>query len=333
MIKTCLIFYNQKMPKIPVHIITGFLGSGKTTFLAGLLEKQECKGIALIINELGQSALDDTVISASYVREKTLVLSAGCVCCNKRSDLIDELRMLLNHYEQENRSLQRIIIETTGLANPAPIVFTLLSDTFLTSHFELSNTITCIDALDGMSHIDENEEAYNQILGSDCILITKTDLNPNTKALKEKISSIHPGVDIYEKENFTFSMLSQIRHQDQAPQNSTFNKKLHNKSIQSLSLTFKRSLDWSAFSIWLSMLLHSHGSQVLRVKGLLDIGEDFLISINGVGHLIYPPAHIKKTKQQNSSHLVFIAKNLDLQRLLSSFKSFLNINSNELELS
>ena len=193
------------MAKIPIHIITGFLGSGKTTFLAQLLQKQNHKNIALIVNELGQISLDDSIINASYIQEKTLILNAGCMCCNKRSDLVDKLRELLNVYEKKNEILERIIIETTGLANPAPIVFTLLSDTFLCNHFNLVNIITCIDALNGISHIDENEEAYNQILSSDCILITKTDLNPHTTPLKEKINSIHQGIDIFEKENFNFA--------------------------------------------------------------------------------------------------------------------------------
>lgn len=317
------------MAKIPIHIITGFLGSGKTTFLAQLLQKQNHKNIALIVNELGQISLDDSIINASYIQEKTLILNAGCMCCNKRSDLVDKLRELLNVYEKKNEILERIIIETTGLANPAPIVFTLLSDTFLCNHFNLVNIITCIDALNGISHIDENEEAYNQILSSDCILITKTDLNPHTTPLKEKINSIHQGIDIFEKENFNFPMLSSIKHQSENFQNSKLEQNLHNQNIQSLSLSFDEALDWSVFSIWLSMLLHQYGSQILRVKGLLDIGEDFLVNINGVGHLIYPPSHIKKTKQQNSSHLVFIAKNLDLQKVLASLQGFLNPNSNE----
>ncbi|ARJ57032.1 CobW family GTP-binding protein [Campylobacter cuniculorum] len=316
------------MAKIPIHIITGFLGSGKTTFLAQLLQKQNHKNIALIVNELGQISLDDSIINASYIQEKTLILNAGCMCCNKRSDLVDKLRELLNVYEKKNEILERIIIETTGLANPAPIVFTLLSDTFLCNHFNLVNIITCIDALNGISHIDENEEAYNQILSSDCILITKTDLNPHIAPLKEKINSIHQGIDIFEKENFNFSMLSGIKHQSENFQNSKLEQNLHNQNIQSLSLSFDEALDWSVFSIWLSMLLHQYGSQILRVKGLLDIGEDFLVNINGVGHLIYPPSHIKKTKQQNSSHLVFIAKNLDLQKVLASLQGFLNPNSN-----
>ncbi len=203
------------MAKIPIHIITGFLGSGKTTFLAQLLKKQESKNLALIINELGQISLDDNILNAFYVREKTLILNAGCMCCNKRDDLIEKLKALLNAYEAKNENLQRVIIETTGLANPAPIVFTLLSDTFLANHFNLLNTITCIDALSGISHIEQNEEAYNQILSSDCILLTKTDLNADTKALKDKIHSIHKGIDIIEKENFNFSILTQIKFHDQ----------------------------------------------------------------------------------------------------------------------
>ncbi|MCH5336577.1 MAG: GTP-binding protein, partial [Campylobacter sp.] len=131
--------------------------------------------------------------------------------------------------------------------------------------------------------------------------------------------------------NFNFTMLSKIKHYNEENLNLIPNNNLHNANIQSLSLSFKKSLNWSAFSIWLSMLLHKYGSQVLRVKGLLDIGEEFLVNINGVGHIIYPPNHIKKTKEQKKSYLVFISKNLEIQKVLSSLQSFLNLNSNELQ--
>ncbi|TEY03430.1 GTP-binding protein [Campylobacter sp. US33a] len=317
------------MAKIPIHIITGFLGSGKTTFLKELLSKEKQDNIAIIVNELGQISLDHSILDADFIKEKTLFLNSGCMCCNKREDLIQKLRNLLDNYDKKSQILQRVIIETTGLANPAPIIFTFLSDAFLFHHFEISNIITCIDALNGLDHIENNEEAYNQIASSDCILMTKNDLNANTQILNEKINSIHQGINIIKKENFTFNTLLNTKRQE-IFFNKTPNKNFHNKNIQSICISFKKAIDWSIFGIWLSMLLHQYGTQILRVKGLLDIGEDFLVNINGVGHIIHPPTHIKNTRDKESK-LVFITKNLDPLKIISSLESFLALSKEKIE--
>ncbi|EAI4298574.1 GTP-binding protein [Campylobacter lari] len=317
------------MAKISVHIITGFLGSGKTTFLKELLNKEKQDDIAIIVNELGEISLDHDILNADFIKEKTLFLNSGCMCCNKREDLIQKLKNLLNDYDKKSQILQRVIIETTGLANPAPIIFTFLNDMFLFHHFEISNIITCIDALNGMKHIENNEEAYNQIASSDCIVMTKNDLNPDIKILNEKINSICQGINIIKKEKFNFDTLLNIKHQDFFL-SKKLNKNFHNENIQSICISFKQTIDWSIFGIWLSMLLHQYGDQILRVKGLLDIGEDFLVNINGVGHIIYPPIHIKNI-QNKESKVVFIVKNLDTLKIISSLKSFLILSKEKIE--
>ncbi|TLD85075.1 GTP-binding protein [Helicobacter sp. MIT 11-5569] len=308
--------------KIPIHIITGFLGSGKTTFLKELLQDKKNANIAVVVNELGEISLDDMLIQTEFVKEKTIMLNAGCMCCNKREDLSIKFKELLNKYEQKNQKLERILIETTGIANPAPIIFTFLSDIFLSNHFEVFNIITCIDALSGLSHIQNNQEAYNQIISADCILLTKTDLNHDISPLKTKIDSIHQGIDFIDKKDFSFENLTNIKSQNLT---AIPNETSHTSEIDSLCLSFDESLDWSIFSIWLSMLLHRYGEQILRVKGLLDVGEDYLVNLNGVGHLIYPTTHTKT--RGKGSKLVIIAKNLDLKRIAKSLESFLNLSA------
>jgi len=311
------------MPKIPVHIITGFLGSGKTTFLREILDEQNSTNIAVIVNELGQISLDHTLISSIFSPERTMFLNAGCMCCNKREDLIDKFREILDSYEKCDEYLERVIIETTGLANPAPILFTFLSDTFLLNHFQVANTLACVDALSGISHINENEEAQNQILTSDFILLTKTDLNSNIKALQDCIYEIYQGARFVKKEDFSFDMLLNTQSQ-----NHTFFTKpkiSHNTNIRSVCVSFNIALDWASFGIWLSMLLHKYGSQILRIKGLIDIGEKFLVNVNGVGHIINPPTHIYVKDFNGASHIIFIAKNLDIELLILSMQTFLKI--------
>ena len=336
------------MAKIPLTLITGFLGSGKTSFLGQYLRANNDKGIAVIINEIGQVALDQRVLRSSvdYSEEQMLYLNAGCVCCNRRVDLVESLKNVLNSYDSRGEVLNRVIIETTGLANPAPILWTLLSDTFLGVHFEACGVIACIDALNGFLHL-ENEEAREQIIFADSILLTKTDLQSDEKALsalRAEILGLNPSVEIFDKailrgnyeRLFTQNSANRPANRttnrtnlaidSQDSHNDSRNKahdshKSHAQGFETLSISFSGAIEWSGFGIWLSLLLHKYGTKVLRVKGIIDIGEDFFVSINGAMHIIHPPTHIKKDAQ-SGSNLVFITRNLPKEKILDSLKGF-----------
>ncbi len=309
------------MPKIPITLITGFLGSGKTSFLSEYLNQIDHQGVALIINEIGQAALDQRILSVQYCGEKMLYLNAGCVCCNKRLDLVESLKATLNNYEWRGEILKRIIIETTGLANPAPILWTILSDTFLGAHFEIQSVVACVDVLNAKMHLTNNE-AREQIVFADSVLLTKTDLQNDSRALiklKERIQSLNPSAEIFDKKNIDyesfFSRKNRARNfMPRMPQDS------HSQGFETLSIRFEGSMEWSAFGIWLSLLLHQYGTQILRIKGIIDIGSGFLVSVNGVMHIIYPPKHI--LKDQNGSNLVFIMRHLEREKILNSLKGF-----------
>ncbi|GAA8918770.1 GTP-binding protein [Helicobacter pylori] len=309
------------MPKIPITLITGFLGSGKTSFLSEYLNQTDHQGVVLIINEIGQAALDQHILSVQYCGEKMLYLNAGCVCCNKRLDLVESLKATLNNYEWRGEILKRIIIETTGLANPAPILWTILSDTFLGAHFEIQSVVVCVDALNARVHLTNNE-AKEQIVFADSVLLTKTDLQNNSVALmklKERIQSLNPSAEIFDKKNTDyesfFSRKNRVRNF--MPR---ILKDSHSQGFETLSISFEGAMEWSAFGIWLSLLLHQYGTQILRIKGIIDIGSDLLVSINGVMHVIYPPKHI--LKDQNGSNLVFIMRHLEREKILNSLKGF-----------
>ncbi|WQZ15749.1 GTP-binding protein [Helicobacter pylori] len=309
------------MPKIPITLITGFLGSGKTSFLSEYLNQIDHQGVALIINEIGQAALDQCILSVQYCGEKMLYLNAGCVCCNKRLDLVESLKTTLNNYEWRGEILRRIIIETTGLANPAPILWTILSDTFLGVHFEIQSVVACVDALNAREHLTNNE-AKEQIVFADSVLLTKTDLQNDSRALiklKERLWAINPSAEIFDKKNIDyesfFSRKNRVRNfMPRMPQDS------HSQGFETLSINFEGAMEWSAFGIWLSLLLYQYGTQILRIKGIIDIGSDLLVSINGVMHVIYPPKHI--LKDQNGSNLVFIMRHLEREKVLNSLKGF-----------
>ncbi|ENI6160428.1 GTP-binding protein [Campylobacter coli] len=310
------------MAKIPVHVVTGFLGSGKTTFLKEILTNQALNDIALVINELGEVSLDHKLVQTDFIEEQTLFLNAGCACCNKREDLQKKFKELLDNFENKGKKPQRVILETSGLANPAPIIFTFQSDVFLANHFELANIITCIDTFEGLNHL-QNEEACNQILSSDFLILTKKDLNPHTQSLEEKINTLYPNIQIISKENFNFDMLSS--HHKIQREIKNIEIKSHKDDISSITLIFDKAINWNIFSIWLSMLLHEHGSKILRVKGLINTEESYLTNINGVGHLIYHPTHTKISSLNHPSQLVFIAKNLKLDKIKESLENFLRL--------
>ncbi|BAW51292.1 ATP-binding protein [Helicobacter pylori] len=309
------------MPKIPITLITGFLGSGKTSFLSEYLNQIDHQGVALIINEIGQAALDQRILSVQYCGEKMLYLNAGCVCCNKRMDLVESLKATLNNYEWRGEILKCIIIETTGLANPAPILWTILSDTFLGAHFEIQSVVACVDALNARTHLINNE-AKEQIVFADSVLLTKTDLQNDSVVLiklKECLQAINPSAEIFDKKNIHyesfFSRKNRARNfMPRMPKDS------HSQGFETLSINFEGAMEWSAFGIWLSLLLHKYGTQILRIKGIIDTGSGFLVSINGVMHIIYPPKHI--LKDQNGSNLVFIMRHLEREKILNSLKGF-----------
>ncbi|GAA8355060.1 GTP-binding protein [Helicobacter pylori] len=307
------------MPKIPITLITGFLGSGKTSFLSKYLNQIDHQGVALIINEIGQAALDQRILSVQYCGEKMLYLNAGCVCCNKRMDLVESLKATLNDYEWRGEILKRIIIETTGLANPAPILWTILSDTFLGAHFEVQSVVVCVDALNARTHLTNNE-AREQIVFADSVLLTKTDLQNDSAALiklKEHLQAINPSAEIFDKRAIDYESLFSRKNR---VRNFMPRMDSHSQGFETLSINFEGAMEWSAFGIWLSLLLHKYGTQILRIKGIIDIGSGFLVSINGVMHIIYPPKHI--LKDQNGSNLVFIMRHLEREKILNSLKGF-----------
>lgn len=297
---------------VKVIIVTGFLGSGKTTFLQNIL-KDSGKNVGILINELGKIGLDDKILQNSIIDLKdTILLDNGCLCCSK----LDEIKDALESIFSVSNNMQYAIIETTGLANVAPIVFTILSDIFLSNHFCIHKIITCIDALNYQNHI-KNQENINQIASASEIIVTKTDIcnDFDLNCLK----SINKSAFVYLKDEYDEKMF--FNKNNSMPFISFENT--HTSDVLSLSFKFNVVLEWEKFCIWLSLFLHNCGNDVLRVKGILDVGGDECVSINGLYHHIYPSEHIKITPKQSS--LIFIFKNINKDSVLKSFIYFLGL--------
>ncbi|MDR3254470.1 MAG: GTP-binding protein [Synergistaceae bacterium] len=317
--------------KLPVDIITGFLGSGKTTLLGNILKEGGFEDASVIINEYGLAGLDHRLIRR--INERTTLLAGGCVCCNRREDLILELNDMLNACQSGELSLDRVIVETTGLANPAPMLFSILTHPALMHHYFIETVVVCLDCVNGEAHIRDNQESVKQIAAADKVIITKTDIGTPEMAdnLRVSVARINPTAVILEAADgiaprsiFTPAPVSGLPwRQTPAPQAKP-GKPEHTSGVRNIAIQFDEPLDWLAFGIWLSMLLHKHGEKMLRVKGIVDVGEKGPIAINGVQHIIHPPTHLDDWRgyETRNSQIVFIMRDIEPERIMDSLMAF-----------
>ena len=311
----------------PVTIVTGFLGSGKTTLLGRVLSEPSMSNTAVLVNEFGEVGLDHHLLRR--VDERAVLLGGGCVCCTTREDLVEALLELLDLDQRgEIPRLDRVVVETTGLADPAPILHTIFADPVLQHHFSVDLVLTTVDAINGDLHLDRNPESVKQVAAADKVVVTKTDVaQPNAvRSLLCRLGAINPSAHVLEAA-FGETDAAELFRLDGAGYRAVpkaFDGEPHDAGeTHSVSLTFDGSVDWTAFGIWLSMLLHARGEDVLRVKGLLDVGESGPVVVNGVQHTIHPPEHLNRWPEENHhSRIVFIARGIRPEELLGSLEAF-----------
>jgi G3E family GTPase len=327
----------------PVNIITGFLGSGKTTLLQRLLRSRELSDVAVLVNEFGEVGLDHHLLQG--VAERTLLLENGCVCCAIRGDLQNALRGLLSSRTRgEIPDFRRVVIETSGLADPAPIAYTLLSEAVLRHHFRLSGIITTIDAVNGSAQLAGFAEAVKQASMADRLVLTKVDLTdgPAVSALRARLRALNLSAQILESTEIgaepyrlltddIYDAAGKFREANQWTASEIYQHGIHEHTtdVQSFAVIFDRPLDWTAFGVWASMLLHRHGADVLRLKGLLNVaGLLAPVLINGVQHIVHPPSHLEAWPDADRrSRLIFIVRGLErarIERSLAVFNSLIN---------
>jgi G3E family GTPase len=325
---------------IPVNLLTGFLGSGKTTLLQRLLRSPAMANTAVLINEFGEVALDHLLIGR--IDATTVVLESGCICCTVRSDVSGALRELYSKAERGLcRKFDRTVIETTGLADPAPIIYTLMTDPVIRHHFRLSSVTATVDAVNGARQFAENPESVKQAAVADRLVLTKTDLatpqavetmrsrlaafNPSAQVVDANNDVIGPdllfGHDLYDPSHRTAEVRAWF-DEERRPHASEFGR--HAADITSFHLVFGNPLDWTAFGIWLTMLLNRHGERVLRIKGILNVtGSRTPLCVNGVQHLVHPPFHLERWPTSNrQSRLVFIVRDMDPAVIKRSLLAF-----------
>jgi G3E family GTPase len=324
----------------PITLVTGFLGSGKTTLLQRLLAEPALSDTAVLINEFGEIGLDHHLLER--IDETVVVLQSGCLCCTIRGELAAAIKDL--HSKRERGLVppfRRLVIESTGLADPLPILSTVQVDPVLRHHFRLGNVITTVDAVNGSRQLDAQSESVKQVAVADRLVLTKTDLaaEETARALVERLRRINPTAPLWRNTDRTAdaeALLSRDDYDDYSAARGwqadgspigyahDTHGSGHDDDIGALALSWDQPVDWAMFGIWLTMLLHRHGSEVLRVKGILNVADaDAPVAVHGVQHLVHPPTHMRAWPgTDRRSRLVLIVKGLAPATIERSLRAF-----------
>jgi G3E family GTPase len=304
----------QRRPRgsrIPVSIVTGFLGAGKTTLIRALLQSPEGANTAIVVNEYGEIGIDNALLRASS--DATVLLGNGCVCCMARSDLQETLRTLFaDRARGAVPSFQRVIIETSGLADPGPLLQTFASDRALGQEFHLQALVTAIDAPNGARNLALAPEAREQIALADRIVMTKTDLSDPSTLIEEITAltaapiehAVNGAIDPAYLLDERLDLPARIPEHDHAH--------AHSRGIESFALTFDRPLSWPAFEQAMAVLTALRGPDLLRVKGIVAVeGTKGPVVIHAVQHTAHRPIELEAWPDDDQrSRLVFITRGI-----------------------
>jgi G3E family GTPase len=330
--------------KIPVTLVTGFLGSGKTTLIAQLLTHPDMSRVAVVVNEVGEIGIDHDLITFSS--ENISLLANGCICCSVRTDLQETLRDLFAQKRAgQVFDFDRVVVETTGLADPAPVMQTLFSDTLLEAQFRLDGVLTLVDSVLGPHTIQTHPEALKQVLMADALLLSKCDLSTAEQqaSCRSVLAELRPGLSVQaitqgqidpqallgfglQRQRNTeqlqrFFGQDLLAAQDQPESALAQQWRSQHTPFSTHTLRFDKPFTWAAFTEALELLARLRGADLLRMKGIVNV-EGAPLLVQGVQHLFQSPVTLERwPSDDHQSRLVFITRGIERAALVQVFKA------------
>jgi len=339
--------------RIPVTVLTGFLGSGKTTLLNHVLKQPDMAATAVIVNEFGEIGLDHLLVESAT--EDVVLLNSGCLCCTVRGDIVNTLTdLFVNRVKGRVPYFTRAVIETTGLADPAPVLHALISDPIVEARYMIDGVVTTVDAVNGAGTLDRQIEAVKQAAIADRLIITKTDLaepealaaltarlaalNPGAPQLQAAQGAIDPsalfGLGLFDPATKSADVQRWLRDEavtaahdghDDAHGHDHHDVNRHDARIRAFCVTRDRPISWNALSGWLDALASMRGDDLLRLKAIVAIAEkpEQPVVLHGVQHLFHPPVLLPRwPSEDRRTRIVFITRDLPQQAIEESFTAF-----------